>query len=179
MTGLPSSGAPRSRRFDPGPGGRRIRSSRLLGALLAAGLAAAGACGGEHEFEPPDREKQVAEAERTLDMSAFDTLTWRSDSLRFYTGNELYAVECRQCHGYLGRGDTEYALERGLSAPSLVEPGWHLAGRPDSLRRRIYVGHPEGMPSWGAWRLTPRAIDAITYYLLEGLRPDVLGNGER
>lgn len=144
-------------------------------AVLAVATTVAASCGGnDHEYEPPDRSRQIAAAESTLARVDFDTIRWRSDSLRLYTGNELFAAECRQCHGYLGRGDTDYARRRGLEVPSLVRPDWHLADQPDSVRRVIYVGHVEGMPSWGAWRLSPRAIDAITYYLLQDLRPEVL-----
>lgn len=142
--------------------------------LFVAALGGVASCGGDHEFERPDRARQIAAAESALARVDFDTITWRSDSLRLYTGNELYAAECRQCHGYLGRGDTDYARRRDLDVPSLVERDWPLAGEPDSVRRIIFSGHVGGMPSWGAWRLSPRAIDAITGYLLEQLRPEVL-----
>lgn len=120
----------------------------------------------------------MARADSFLKAVSFDTITWESDSARLYAGNELYAAECRQCHGYLGRGDTDYARERDLDVPSLVRPDWAYADAPDSVRHRIFVGHIEGMPSWGVGRLSLRNIDAVTYYLLEQLRPEVLAEDE-
>jgi len=151
-----------------------MRPRIALRALLVAGLVTA-ACGGEErDFEPPDREEQVREAAAEFDDGSFDTLSWASDSLRLLEGNEVYARECRSCHGYLGRGDTEYARRHDLDAPSLVRPGWRLADDPDSLRRRIYVGHPDGMPTWEIGRISLREIDAVAAYIRLQLRPDVL-----
>ncbi len=148
------------------------RALRTLCLLLLVG--AAGACE-KHEFEPPDREAQVEEAARRYGQAGFDTVTWASDSARAFDGNAVYAASCRRCHGTLGRGDTELAAERGLDVPSLVEPDWPYAASVDSLRRRIFSGHPEGMPTFGIARLSPREIDGVAFYILEGLRPDVLG----
>lgn len=147
-----------------------IPAVALLGALLAVG-----ACGGEQEFEPPDREEQVREAEALYSSSLFDTVTWESEEARGLEGNVVYSSECRQCHGSLGRGGTEYAGERGLEVPSLVDPDWEHAGHLDDVRRQMFVGHPEGMPTWGVAGITPREIDAAAYYILNVLRPEVLG----
>lgn len=83
-------------------------------------------------------------------------------------------MECRRCHGPLGRGDTEYARARGVEVPSLVEPDWPLAEL-DSVRRAIYVGHEAGMPTFGARDLDSREIDAAAAYVLLTLRPEILG----
>lgn len=152
-----------------GHGSRGARIALVLGVLL--GVAA---CGDEHEYEPPDREKQVQRAADELDLSTFDTLRWESDSVRLVRGNEVFAAECRRCHGYLGRGDTDYADRHDLDPPSLVRPDWHLADHPDSMRRRIFIGHPDGMPTWGIGRISLREIDAVAYYIREQLRPEVL-----
>lgn len=153
-----------------------MRSSRRLVAVgLAAACAAVSACGGgDHEYEPPDREAQVAEAAAEFSPAAFDSLTWSSDGARLEAGNHLYAAECRKCHGYLGSGDTDYARARDLEVPSLVEPDWRLADSLQAVRRNVYAGHAEGMPSWGVTRLTARQIDAVAHYVLEELRPDAL-----
>lgn len=142
-----------------------------VAALLVA------ACGEKHEFEPPDREEQVARAGVRYLNAGWDTVTWASDSARMQDGNNVYAASCRRCHGTLGRGDTELAAERGLEVPSLVEPDWPYAVALDSIRRKVFTGHPEGMPTFGIARLSPREIDGVSYYILEGLRPDVLGEG--
>jgi len=153
------------------------RSVELVPVLLA--LVSLAACGGDHEYEPPDREGRVVEAAEEFDPAVFDTLSWSSDSARAFAGNSLYAAWCRQCHGYLGRGDTEYARSRDLAVPSLVEPGWAFADSLAAVRRDVYAGHSEGMPSWGVGRLTPRQIDAVAFYVLEQLRPEVLQSRER
>jgi mono/diheme cytochrome c family protein len=136
---------------------------------------AAVACG--HHFEPPDREARVAEAAARYDASSFDTITWEDDDARELVGNELYAARCRSCHGTLGRGGTPYAAERDLEVPSLVEPDWHFAEQPDSVRFQVFVGHAAGMPNWGVSDVTLREIDAVTFYLLDRLRPEILDGG--
>jgi mono/diheme cytochrome c family protein len=100
-------------------------------------------------------------------------VSWDDGASTLIIGNQVYAEECRRCHGPLGMGGTEYARERDLDVPSLVVPDWPLA-EPDSLRRRIYVGHESGMPIYGDGDLSLREIDATAEYILRRLRPDVL-----
>ena len=142
--------------------------------LLILGLAWAATGCGDHEFHPPSEEERTARADSAYSPALFDSIAWRSDSLRIQTGNLVFADECRRCHGPLGRGDTDYARENQLDVPSLVEPDWAY-GRIDSVRHQIFVGHGE-MPNWGVGRLTPRQIDAAAAYILEQLRPEVLGD---
>jgi hypothetical protein len=33
------------------------------------------------------------------------------------------------------------------------------------------------MPTWGVAGITPREIDAVAFYILERLRPEMLGEG--
>ena len=58
-----------------------------------------------------------------------------------------------------------------------MEPDWPYAASLDSVRHRIFVGHEEGMPTWGVAGITPREIDGVAYYILNGLRPDALRSG--
>jgi len=145
------------------------RSVAIAVTLVALGAIAA--CG-EHEFHPPDREAQVAAADSLYAAISFDTIGWESPAARLASGNEVYAVHCRRCHGTLGEGDSPYAREQELDVPSLVEPDWALADSLDAVRHRIFVGHAAGMPTWGVARLTPRQIDAAAHYVLNGLRTD-------
>lgn len=154
-----------------------VRLLLPFGVAVAFGVFGVAGCA-DHEFEPPDREAQVEEAEAQYSASLFDSIAWPADSVRAFEGNLVYSAECRQCHGPLGRGGTDYAEERDLGVPSLVEAEWEYAGDLDATRRRIFTGHPEGMPTWGVGRLEPREIDAVAFYLLERLRPEVLGSGE-
>ena len=145
------------------------RSPLLL--VLLVTLVTVGGCG--HEFEPPDRAARVARADSIFSTAVFDTLARPDQGARVEEGNLVYAEECRRCHGTLGDGTTDYARERQLEVPSLVERDWPLAEQ-DSLRRRIYIGHESGMPIFGDGELTLRQIDAATAYILLTLRPEVL-----
>jgi len=149
-------------------------SRRLLLPVLALALALALAVGACHqEFEPPDRAARVARADSLFATAAFDTVQWADAEVRLTEGNLVYSEECRRCHGTLGEGTTDYARERGLDVPSLVERDWPLA-EADSLRRKIFIGHESGMPIFGDRELTLRQIDATAAYILLMLRPEVL-----
>lgn len=131
---------------------------------------------GEHEFHPPDRAQRAIEAEADFDAAQFDSITWTSDSARLAFGNDVYTRRCRDCHGFLGEGDTEYGRARGVAPPSLVRPDWPSGDSVPLLRRRVFAGHPAGMPTFGIGGLTPREVDAVAWYVARGLRPEVLGS---
>lgn len=143
---------------------------RLAFVLAAAALAAAGC--DKHEFEPPSREAQVAQADSLYSTALFDTIAWASDSLRVAIGNDIFAARCRRCHGYLGTGGPTDVRGDTIDVPSLVEPDWEYAHDQDAIRRRIFIGHPSGMPIWGIAGLTMREIDAVAWYIDEVLRQD-------
>ncbi len=154
--------------------GAAVRSAAGLAVLvLAAGLAACG----EHEFHPPPREARVAEADSLLTPALFDSIRWAGPEARLEAGSIVFATHCRDCHGHLGRGETEYDAYHHLDVPSLVRPDWRDAHDIHDLRRHIFIGHPEGMPTWGVAGIEPREVDAVAYYILEQLRPEVLGAG--
>ena len=145
---------------------------RGTGVALLAALSVAVGCG-DHEFEPPDRAERVERASGRYSAALFDTVQWSDSAVLLTEGNTVYIEECRRCHGPLGQGGTDYARQRELTVPSLVAPSWPLAD-PDSLHRKIFVGHESGMPVFGDHDLTPRQIDAAAAYILRSLRPDVL-----
>ncbi len=149
---------------------------RFTDLLMVGLLCMAGAAGcAKHEFEPPDRDQQVAAANEDFSVSLFDTITWTDDQQRGLEGNVVYSSYCRNCHGPLGRGGTEYAVNRDLEVPSIVEPNWRLSAARDSILHHIFVGHAAGMPTWGVAGISTREMDAVTFYVLEVLRPEVLG----
>jgi mono/diheme cytochrome c family protein len=148
-----------------------MRSSVATSILLATTLLLGGC--EEHEFHPPDRAEHVARADSVYATADFDTIAWDSEADRIAAGNLVYADECRRCHGPLGQGTTEYAESRDLEVPSLVDPEWAYGDDLDAVRRRIFTGRPDGMPTWGIGRLSTRQIDAVTYYLVEQLRTEV------
>jgi mono/diheme cytochrome c family protein len=127
---------------------------------------------GEKTFEPPDREARVAEADSRLTPQTFDTISWESDEARGMAGNVTFSAKCRNCHGTLGEGNTTYGNDRGLEVPNLADPDWRWADSIDAVRRRVFIGHAEGMPTWGVAGITPREIDGVAYYVLEVLRSD-------
>ena len=150
-----------------------MRRSLLATSVVWASTVAVGtAC--DHEFHPPDRSAIVAEAEAEYSDSLFDEVVWTSQEARVQEGNAIYAEDCRTCHGPLGRGGTDYALQRQLDVPSLVEPDWALDDL-DALRHQIYVGHETGMPVFGEGGLSLFQMDAVAGYILDVLRPEVLG----
>jgi mono/diheme cytochrome c family protein len=143
-------------------------------AFAAATLSIIFTIGCGHDFDPPDRTQRVLEAEGRYSAALFDSISWASQEARVLEGNTVYAEDCRRCHGQLGEGRTDYARERNLTVPSLVEPDWPLAEM-DSLRRGIYVGHESGMPVFGEGGLSLWQVDAVAAYILDVLRPEVLG----
>ncbi|MDT8368081.1 MAG: c-type cytochrome [Longimicrobiales bacterium] len=145
-------------------------------AILAVGVLALPACA-EHAFSPPDRQAQVDQAVATFSVERYDTITWSSDEARALEGSVVWSARCRTCHGSLGQGTTEYAERQGLSVPSLVEPGWRYDNLRDSVLLRVHAGHAAGMPTWSVAGISSREIDAVTWYLLEVLRPEVIGGG--
>ena len=158
-----------------GSGGARPREvlSMIRSWMSVLAMAAATATSCAHEDEPPDHEERTRKAAAAYSVEAFDTVSWADDSVRALAGNEVYASRCRICHGRLGMGDSEYARERGLEVPSLVDPSWPLASL-DSVRRRIFVGSGGGAPHFGVAGLTLREIDSSAFYILYSLRPEVL-----
>jgi mono/diheme cytochrome c family protein len=152
------------------------RPAAALAAGLLMGATGLGLVGcSEYEFHPPDREAQVAEAAGAFSIQTYDTVTWASNSIRALEGDVVWSSQCRTCHGPVGRGGTAYARNQGLEVPSLVAPDWRYAGQRDSVLFRIHSGHAGGMPTWSVAGITPREIDAVTYYLLDVLRPEVTG----
>lgn len=147
-----------------------MKSTRLLACCLL--LAAAGC--ESHEFEPPSREAQVQQADSMYAPALFDTVQWSGDSVRLAVGNDIFGARCRRCHGYLGDGGSVEILDDTVDVPSLVQPEWDYAGDIDAIRRRIFTGHPRGMPTWGVAGLTPREIDAVAWYIDTVLRPEML-----
>lgn len=129
-----------------------------------------GAACEEPKFSPPDPEERASEAEVAYREAILDTVTWASAEVRLLTGNQVFGAHCRRCHGPFGEGDTPYARERRLEVPSLVEPEWEYAGDLGAVRRRIFTGHPQGMPVWGIGGISLREIDAVAFYILEQLR---------
>ena len=143
--------------------------------LISIGLAT-GVAGCGHDFEPPDRAVRVLEADSAYSAALFDTVSWSDPGIRTEAGNTVYAERCRRCHGEVGRGDTDYARERGIVVPSLVEPGGNLEDL-DTIRRTVFRGHERAMPIYGDGLLSAREIDAVAAYILLTLRPEVLERG--
>ncbi|NIT86206.1 MAG: cytochrome c [Gemmatimonadetes bacterium] len=113
----------------------------------------------------------VAEAVFEYDSAAFREISWPDQALALERGETVWQYSCQWCHGLEGEGKQGLLL-RGdtFSTPSLLEPDWHLAGRPWELRRRIFAGSELGMPHWGLVGLDRRDVDAVARYIFSGLR---------
>jgi mono/diheme cytochrome c family protein len=142
--------------------------------LLLVALALALAACEEKRFDPPDDASRIELADSLYSPALFDTIDWASEQERAYAGNLVYADHCRRCHGTVGEGGTVMAAGNRLEVPSLVDAEWRLRADPETVRQRIFRGHTGGMPSWGISRLAPRDIDAVAFYILEQLRPEIL-----
>lgn len=142
--------------------------------VVVAAIASLSACE-KVEYEPPDRGERVAEAEILYRTEFFDTIQWASLDEQIRDGAVVFLTHCRRCHGPTGDGDTEYAAQRGMEVPSLLRADWPHGTDMDSVRRRIFAGHPAGMPTWGVAGITPREIDAVAAYVLFQLRVEFGG----
>jgi mono/diheme cytochrome c family protein len=145
--------------------------------LLLAGLLVAGACAEQEPYPPPDPARRVELADSLYSTALFDTIPWSSEAERIDAGNLVFADHCRRCHGPLGEGGLARVAGRELVVPSLLQGDWVYEDEPEAVRRRVFTGHTGGMPSWGISRLTPREIDAVAFYLLEQLRPEMAERG--
>jgi mono/diheme cytochrome c family protein len=147
---------------------RRLHS--LVPALVALSLVACE----EKSFDAPEESARLELADSLYSPTLFDTITWAADEQRVVAGNLVYADYCRRCHGTVGEGGVAYVAGLEVHVPSLVDAEWPLDDDIEAVRARVFTGHVGGMPSWGISRLTPREIDAVAYYILEQLRPEIL-----
>lgn len=136
------------------------------------------ACKEDKGYQPPAESLRLELADSLYSPALFDTIQWPSDQERITAGNLVYADYCRRCHGTVGEGGVVQAAGNTLEVPSLVQEQWLFEGDMSEVRRRVFAGHTGGMPSWGLTRLTPRQIDAVAFYILEQLRPEMLGRDE-
>ena len=116
------------------------------------------------------RADSVAQAAAAWDPAAFDSIAWDDDALRLERGQMVWSFSCAKCHGAGGSGDGELAREHKLTMPTLLDPGWALAGNIEEIRHTIFVGHASEMPNWGLVGLKARDLDAVAYYIEAGLR---------
>ena len=139
------------------------------------------ACGGGEETPEQAVERlraaradSVAMAEAAYDAGGFDTISWATAEERVERGRVVWQFSCAKCHGPGGMGTGELAQEWGLAMPDLTAPDWEYAGDVEAIRHRIFVGHESEMPNWGLHGLKYRDIDAVTAYIVNGLRGDPL-----
>ena len=139
---------------------------------------AASACGpspeeraaAEAEAQAARQDSLLAAAEAAYDPSVFDTLTWEDSEARMARGAQVYNFSCSKCHGPEGLGDGGFVRAGDtLRPPSFREPTWPLAADEAAIRQAIFVGTGENMPHWGLEGLKAEAIDAVTFYIVEGL----------
>ena len=153
----------------------RWRLALPLVALLALGC-------GEEERTPEERAERlraaradsVAMAEAAYDAAAYDTVSWVTVKERLDRGRVVWQYSCAKCHGPNGVGTGDLAMEWELAMPDLTQPDWEYAGDEEAIRHRVFVGHESEMPNWGLHGLKPRDIDAVTGFIISGLRGEPL-----
>lgn len=115
----------------------------------------------------------VAEADRTYDPAAYDTVSWASDQAAVDRGRDIFAWACADCHGEEGRGDGGRVIDGDtIRPPSFHEEEWPYADDPDALHRKVFVGNTLGMPHWGLRQMRPRDIVAVERYIRNELIQD-------
>ncbi|MEB3323348.1 MAG: c-type cytochrome [Synechococcaceae cyanobacterium] len=132
------------------------------------------ACAGGEEPEPEPEVTagdSVTMAAEAFDASVFDTLSWESSEAAAERGGVVFSYSCARCHGMQGYGDGGF-VSRGdtLKPPSFHQTEWRFADDPAGLREMIFTGGVGGMPHWGLEGLGYRDVDAVTSYILQGLR---------
>lgn len=145
---------------------------RWIATPMAAALLIVGCGGGE----PPETEvaagpDSTALAQEAYDPTMFDTVSWESQEKAVERGQVVYRFSCLKCHGEAGLGDAEFVRAGDtLRPPSFREPDWAFAGDKEGIREQVFVGTAETMPHWGLVGLTPRDVDAVAIYIMEGFR---------
>ena len=157
---------------------RKYTSALVFGALFVLGCEN-GEDRAAREQAEHDAALQVARADSTAqasaawDPAAFDSIAWDEDAARLERGQVVWSFSCARCHGASGRGDGEVAAEHNLTMPTLLDPGWALAGNIEEIRHTTFVGHTSEMPNWGLVGLKARDLDAVAYFVDAGLRGSV------
>ncbi len=143
---------------------RWIRVTAVLGIV-----AVLGACGSQQE-EPADQLNTTAAAEQEYDPTAYDTVTWASDSAAVARGRDIFKWVCAECHGETGHGDGGRVIDGDtLRPPDFHQNNWRFANDPEGLHRQVFVGNTLGMPHWGLRQMRPRDIVAVERYIREEL----------
>ena len=154
----------------------RTRTPLAASLLLVPALFA---CGGKENVDTEEalraaRADSMAVAEKIYDATAFDSINWETAADRLSRGRVVWQFSCQKCHGAHGLGNGEAAEEWQIEMPVIVEEDWQYAGDVEGIHHRIFVGHEAGMPNWGLHGLKYRDIDAVTAYILTGLRGEEL-----
>lgn len=150
-------------------------ASLLRSFLLPLTALALAACAGDAP-EPADDAAQPAAvmAAAVIDPALFDSIAWPGPREAVGRGATVYAYSCAKCHGDRGAGNGGYQLQgRVLRPPSFRTVDWRFADDLEGLREAIYAGNDRGMPHWGDAGLAARDIDAVSRYIMDGLRADV------
>jgi mono/diheme cytochrome c family protein len=132
-------------------------------------------CSGESvpEEAGPTGADSVIMAADMYEPANFDTVMWDSQEARLERGSLVFNFSCARCHGPGGAGDGGFVTAGDtLHPPSFLAEDWSFADDRDGLRAKVFTGAEGGMPHWGLEGLRYRDVDAVTTYILEGLRGD-------
>ena len=143
---------------------------RWIATSLAATLLTVGCGGGEPpQTEIPAGPDSTALAQEAYDPTMFDTVTWETQQEAIERGQVVYRFSCLKCHGERGQGEAGFVRAGDtLRPPSFRDPGWAYADDKAGIREQVFIGTAESMPHWGLVGLTPRDVDAVAIYIMEG-----------
>lgn len=146
------------------------------GWIWPAILTAITACAGEAppaEEAGPSSADSVVMAAAQYDPANFDTIQWDTPEAAVERGGVVFNYSCARCHGPQGYGDGGFVSEGDtLRPPSFHQADWRFANDLAGLRSLVYTGAEGGMPHWGLVGLKYRDVDAVTRYIMEGLRTE-------
>jgi mono/diheme cytochrome c family protein len=142
----------------------RIRMRWITGGLALMLVVAA--CETDREEPAADTEAAaVAQADRTYDPAAYDTVRWASEQAAVDRGRDIFKWACADCHGEDGRGDGGRVIDGDtIRPPSFHQDDWAYDDA-DALHRKVFVGNSLGMPHWGLRQMRPRDIVAVERYI--------------
>jgi cytochrome c oxidase cbb3-type subunit 3 len=131
----------------------------LVYLALYPGLGNFGGIKGWSQAKQYDEEKAAVEARAAEMLAPFATMTiaeLATNAQAMSTANNLFQVNCSQCHGSDGGG------ARGF--PNLANSDWQWGGDPDTVVQTITAGRLGVMPPWGEV-LGPDGVEQVVAYV--------------
>ncbi len=131
----------------------------LIYLALYPGLGTFGGIKGWSQAKQYEEEKATVEARAAELLAPFASMSiaeLATNAQAMSTANNLFQVNCSQCHGSDGGG------ARGF--PNLANSDWQWGGDPDTVVQTITAGRLGVMPPWGEV-LGPDGVEQVVAYV--------------